>query len=53
VIANQTAGKTTPDSGRRTDIAGIRRLLGQTALSDASADVFFNRTNQTEKIVNL
>jgi hypothetical protein len=52
VTANQTAGKTPPDSVRQTDIAGIRRLLGQAALSHASADVF--STEKTKrKIVNL
>jgi hypothetical protein len=42
VIAKETTGTTSPDSGRQIDIAGIRRLLGQTVLSHASTDVFFN-----------
>jgi hypothetical protein len=34
--------KTPPDSGRQTDIYGIRRLLGQMALSGATTNVFLN-----------
>jgi hypothetical protein len=39
VTAKETAGKTSPDAGRQTDIAGIRRLLGQAALSQTVADI--------------
>jgi hypothetical protein len=57
VIAKETAGKNTARFQPSTDIAGIRRLLGQAALSHAShRRVFssFARTKpQPKKIVNL
>jgi hypothetical protein len=41
VIAKETAGKTSPDSGS-TDIAGIRSLRGRAALSLRRHGCFFN-----------
>jgi hypothetical protein len=39
VNAKEAAGKTSPDFGVKIDKAGIRRLLGQAALSRAGAGV--------------
>jgi len=50
VIVKKTAGKTAPDSGRQSDLAGIRRLLGQASLSDAAAGIFSIQKKQTKKL---